>query len=92
MHTKRKYLSNKQRLAIVIRFNGRCFYCGFQFDLNRLINPQGYLWIYKRGKTPFHIDHKTPLAHGGANEKENLVLACAKCNLKKSKKLICENV
>ncbi len=88
MDIKRKSLGNKQRLAIVIRFNGRCFYCSFQFDLKKLINPHGYLWIYNRGKTPFHIDHRIPLALGGADDESNMVLACQKCNLRKSKKLL----
>ena len=29
----------------------------------------------------YHIDHKTPLARGGDNSKENLHLTCPRCNL-----------
>ena len=31
-----------------------------------------------------HIDHRTPLARGGGDEVDNLVTACATCNLGKS--------
>jgi 5-methylcytosine-specific restriction endonuclease McrA len=34
------------------------------------------------GKTP-HVDHVWPLALGGSNGPENLVLSCQKCNCKK---------
>jgi len=30
-----------------------------------------------------HLDHRTPLARGGAHEPANVCLACASCNLKK---------
>lgn len=33
-----------------------------------------------------HIDHVWPLSKGGSNGPENLVLACAECNLRKSAK------
>lgn len=33
-----------------------------------------------------HVDHMTPLAKGGSNAKENLVLACFQCNTEKHAK------
>lgn len=33
-----------------------------------------------------HVDHVTPIAKGGSDDLENLVLACAKCNLQKGTK------
>lgn len=33
-----------------------------------------------------HLDHILPVCQGGKNNKENLVVACPKCNLKKSGK------
>ena len=30
-----------------------------------------------------HLDHRTPLARGGAHEPANVCLACASCNQKK---------
>lgn len=38
------------------------------------------------GAAGFQIDHFVPLARGGSNERENLRLACAECNLAKSDK------
>jgi 5-methylcytosine-specific restriction endonuclease McrA len=32
----------------------------------------------------YHIDHYVPLAKGGKHEVRNLVIACRKCNLRKS--------
>ena len=36
------------------------------------------------GKSP-HIDHITPLAKGGTNDRRNLQLTCAPCNLRKNR-------
>ncbi len=38
----------------------------------------------------YHIDHVIPLCKGGDNSKENLVIACPKCNLSKGGKLLSE--
>lgn len=35
---------------------------------------------------PFHIDHIEPVSRGGSNRDENLCVACAPCNLRKSAK------
>lgn len=40
----------------------------------------------KVGKV-YHVDHVIPLARGGSNGPENLVIACPACNLSKSAKL-----
>lgn len=53
----------------------------------RLKKEQGGLCIYCRGKfqlNPSHIDHVIPVNQGGSNERENLQLLCAPCNLRKS--------
>lgn len=34
----------------------------------------------------FHRDHKIPLSRGGSNNRENICLACPKCNRRKSDK------
>lgn len=31
----------------------------------------------------WHVDHLVPLSRGGPNTKDNIVIACAECNLKK---------
>lgn len=33
-----------------------------------------------------HVDHMTPLAKGGRNSKDNIVIACKQCNLEKHAK------
>ena len=40
--------------------------------------------------TEYHVDHVVPLCKGGDNSKENLVIACPKCNLSKGGKLLSE--
>jgi 5-methylcytosine-specific restriction endonuclease McrA len=36
---------------------------------------------------PFHIDHIVPVSRGGSNRDDNLCVACAPCNLRKSAKV-----
>jgi len=38
----------------------------------------------------YHIDHVIPLARGGSNKPDNLVLACPTCNRKKGAKMLSE--
>lgn len=47
----------------------RCFYCG-----------KSLYWI---GYQDYHVDHKTPISRGGANDISNIALTCPSCNLKK---------
>lgn len=35
------------------------------------------------GEGPFHLDHVVPVSRGGSNSIDNLVVACAACNLSK---------
>jgi HNH endonuclease len=44
----------------------------------------------KDGRYIYHIDHIVPLAKGGTNDIDNVVLACPTCNLRKSDKLLHE--
>lgn len=37
-------------------------------------------------ETPLHIDHIVPVSKGGTNDEQNLVTACADCNLGKADK------
>lgn len=52
-----------------------CYYCGVRLNY---------------GKKPVKatIDHIVPLSKGGRNELSNLVLACGRCNMTKSAKLL----
>lgn len=59
-------------------------------DIKRLISGQkGCCWWCGR-KIPLgrhHVDHRIPIARGGSNGPENLVISCAPCNHKKSSKM-----
>jgi 5-methylcytosine-specific restriction endonuclease McrA len=54
------------------RQKGRCFW-------GRKVDPDCAVSL----KDGYHVDHVIPLALGGSNGPENLVLACPSCNLKK---------
>jgi len=43
-------------------------------------------WCGVRLGGTYHIDHVVPLARGGSNSRENLVIACPSCNLSKRDK------
>lgn len=43
-------------------------------------------WCGKKKLKKYHVDHYHPLSKGGAHHVSNLVIACHKCNLKKSAK------
>lgn len=53
---------------------------------------KGYCYYLRDGKKHklgknYHVEHIIPLSRGGTNGPENIVLACAKCNLRKGAKL-----
>ena len=57
-------------------------------DVRHLLKTQGRICRYCDGQlTKFHVDHFIPLARGGSNGPENLVLACPTCNCSKGAKL-----
>lgn len=59
-------------------------------DVLRLIEGQkGHCWwcSKKIPKGKHHVDHRIPIARGGSNGPENLVITCAPCNLKKNMKM-----
>lgn len=53
---------------IIVKYNNTCFYCG-----KKII-----------GELKPTRDHVHPKSKGGGNEEDNIVLACNKCNNKKS--------
>ena len=70
MSTVLRKVSTRTRFAVFDRDGFQCVYCG-------------------RGKddgVQLHVDHKLALANGGTNDMDNLVTACADCNLGKSDK------
>lgn len=57
-----------------------------QVDLKRILTAQGHRCAYCRAdlrKVKRHLDHITPLARGGSNDRTNLQYLCAPCNLAK---------
>lgn len=65
----RRRLSTKTRMSILERFNRRCQMC--QREIGHGIG--------------FDLDHRIPLAIGGADEIENLVPLCTRCHRLKTK-------
>lgn len=48
--------------------------------------PKVCHWCSVKCPEKYHVDHYEPLSKGGRHEVDNLVIACPKCNLKKSAK------
>lgn len=64
---------NSHDVYLIIKSqSGKCYYCD---------NKVGH------GGVPWHVDHFIPLSRGGTNYPENLVVACASCNLRKHNKM-----
>ena len=69
--TARKYGVSASGLSLLYREQGgRCSYCGSRMSLHRKQGQTGYC----------HLDHKTPIARGGADELENFQWLCGRCN------------
>lgn len=58
------------------RQNHRCCYCGHRF----IRDLEGT------------FEHVIPLAHGGANDETNIVIACYSCNHEEGKKVIVHDI
>lgn len=57
-------------------------------DINGLFAMQcGKCWYCQKKLTNYHVDHRIPIAKGGRNGPENLVLACPRCNQTKGAKM-----
>ena len=64
---------------------GICHYCKCK-AVKAVVNTRGILQFFGRDRRVFHLDHKVPICVGGKHEKNNLVMACATCNLSKRKR------
>lgn len=56
-----------------------------------VLSRDGFACRYCGRKPPdvvLHVDHVTPVSSGGGNDPDNLVAACAECNLGKGDKLV----
>ncbi len=58
---------SKSRRVVFERSDGKCFYCSTSLVIE-------YGW---------HVEHKIPRSKGGTDLPDNLVAACAPCNMKK---------
>jgi 5-methylcytosine-specific restriction endonuclease McrA len=86
----------EQRAAILVRDKHHCRYCGIpviRAEVRKAVH-RAYPLAVPWGKTNAsqhaafqamwaQYDHVVPHAHGGRNELDNLVLACAACNFGK---------
>ena len=65
-----------------------------QFDIDKIYQRQNgrckYCFVPLYSRSEYHIDHVRPLARGGTNYPDNLVIACKKCNISKGDKLLQE--
>lgn len=53
-------------------------------DIRRIYELQrGRCYWCRKPVKEYHVDHRVPLSRGGSNGPENLVVACASCNLRK---------
>lgn len=81
-----KYVRWKVRKAVLER-DKACVYCGLA--VSRVVEDgagANSCWrAYDEHGRPFHFDHKIPFSQGGCSDETNIVLACADCNLRKSK-------
>ena len=71
-----KWIRPEKRLAIYLRDEFRCVYCGR--DLHR-VDPQ-----------EINLDHIKCRSHGGQNDASNLVTSCKSCNCSRGNKKINE--
>jgi hypothetical protein len=69
----RAKISNKLKNWVIDRANGCCEFCIAQLRFS---------------PNSFHIEHHNPVSRGGADNVDNLTLACPQCNLHKSTKVI----
>lgn len=61
-----QWIRSEKRLAIYIRDNFSCLYCGAS--------------LKDAAPAEIHLDHLTPRSQGGTNDASNLVTSCRSCN------------
>jgi len=67
-----KKISSQDTRDFLNNSDKKCYWCGSKININ---NSQSY-----------HLDHYIPLAKGGENSINNIVLSCPTCNLSKGAK------
>lgn len=67
-----------------------CCYCGCNLipvgEDDKYCSLIDGKWILAEGYFWLELDHKVPVARGGNNDIENMVLSCRSCNRRKGKK------
>ena len=53
-----------------------------------LVAQNGRCGICETTDGPFHVDHRRPISRGGSNERSNLWILCAPCNLSKNDRTV----
>jgi 5-methylcytosine-specific restriction endonuclease McrA len=79
-----RYVGWQTRMVVIQRDEG-CVYCGkpVAYTTGSAVRGNKSWRAYDAEGKSFHFDHKKPFASGGTSGPENIVLACAKCNLSK---------
>jgi 5-methylcytosine-specific restriction endonuclease McrA len=69
-------ITREVRAAVIARDGHVCRYCG------RAVRERAGS-KFSRPSDTLHIDHITPVCAGGVSTADNLVVACADCNVRK---------
>ncbi len=85
--TNTGYIKAAIRNAVSKRDRGVCAHCGKRASRAE-VSKRGILCFFDEDGKVFHIDHKIPTSQGGASDEDNLVLACAPCNLSKRRAVV----
>jgi len=71
-----KWIRPEKRLAIYLRDEFRCVYCGRD--------------LHKADATEVNLDHVRPHSKGGSNDATNLVTSCKCCNSSRGNKSLAQ--
>ena len=80
---KFRVLNNRRRM----RERGRGSHSASDIREQRLRQKGRCYWCGEKTGPDYHVDHVIPIARGGSNGPDNLVIACPTCNLSKGSKL-----
>src|SRR3546814_1753319 len=82
LHLKSKIKQQAKRRAQAVSSGGEFT----AEDIDAMLAAQKKkCWYCGTKLTAYHVDHRIPLARGGSNGPENLVIACPACNLSKGR-------
>ncbi len=95
--TKRYRIKHKEKLKLSSKIYKYRKRCAGKLNLKTILSTYEnnikqygiltcYLCLLPIQKNKDHLEHKTPLSRGGTNAKENLDIACQRCNCSKGNK------